>query len=127
MKENTANQAHGKENSITGQPAGNNATAKNEKNTGSGESPQKRKVTSRQIVAVAGVALLVLLYLIPLVTAIVDSSASAQWFRICLAATFALPLLLWLYSWMYGRLTGKSAIGDPSEQSKDDSREDDFT
>ena len=69
--------------------------------------------SSRQIVALVGVVLLVLLYVATLVTAIADSSQSAKWFRICLFATFALPLVIWIYSWMHGRLTGKSAIGDP--------------
>lgn len=74
---------------------------------------QKRKTTSRQLVAVIGVALLILLYIITLILAITDSSDSARWFRLCLGATFILPLIIWIYSWMYGRLTGKSAIGDP--------------
>lgn len=65
------------------------------------------------MVAMTGVLLLVLLYVITLIAAIADSSQSARWFRICLVATFALPLVLWIYSWMHGRLTGKSAIGDP--------------
>ena len=73
----------------------------------------KKKMTSRQLVAVMGVALLILLYVITLVTAIVDSSQSAKWFRICLFGTFALPLVIWIYSWMYSRLTGKRGIGDP--------------
>ncbi|MCI9221343.1 MAG: hypothetical protein HFH94_16775 [Lachnospiraceae bacterium] len=74
---------------------------------------EKKKGNSKRIVAMAGVVLLVLLYVITLITAIVDSTQSAKWFRICLVATFALPLVIWLYSWMHGRLTGKSAIGDP--------------
>lgn len=74
---------------------------------------QKKKMTSKQLVAIIGVALLILLYVATLVAAIVDSSQSAKWFRICLVGTFALPLVIWIYSWMYGRLTGKSAIGDP--------------
>lgn len=77
---------------------------------------QKRKITSRQAVALAGVVLLVLLYLVMLAAAILDSSSTARWFRICLAATIVLPLLIWIYSWMYSRLTGKSAIGDPDRQ-----------
>lgn len=79
-----------------------------------GKAPEKRKVTSRQIVALTGVILLVLLYFITLVTAITDNSASADWFRICLAATVALPLLIWIYTWLYSRLTNKPAIGDPN-------------
>ena len=70
------------------------------------EDTQKKKMTSRQLVAIIGVALLALLYLITLVTAIVDSSESAKWFRICLFGTFAVPLVIWIYSWMYARLTG---------------------
>lgn len=79
------------------------------------ESPKRKRSSrnSRQIVAMVGVVLLVLLYVATLVTAIADSSQSAKWFRICLFATFALPLVIWIYSWMHGRLTGKSAIGDP--------------
>ncbi|MCI8789928.1 MAG: hypothetical protein HFH92_12595 [Lachnospiraceae bacterium] len=77
------------------------------------EDTQKKKMTSRQLVAIIGVALLALLYLITLVTAIVDSSESAKWFRICLFGTFAVPLVIWIYSWMYARLTGKRGIGDP--------------
>lgn len=74
---------------------------------------RKKKMTSRQLVAIGGVALLIFLYVITLVTAITDSSQSAKWFRICLFGTFALPLVIWIYSWMYGRLTGKRAVGDP--------------
>jgi len=79
------------------------------------QTSQKNKKNPRQVMALVGVVLLVLLYLITLVTAIVDSSASAQWFRLCLFATLALPLILWIYTWMYGRLTGKSAPGDPEK------------
>ena len=78
---------------------------------------QKRKRSSRQIVAMAGVVLLVLLYVITLIAAIADGSQSAKWFRICLVATFALPLVIWIYSWMHARLTGKSAIGEPQAES----------
>lgn len=81
------------------------------------EDTQKKKMTSRQLVAIIGVALLALLYLITLVTAIVDSSESAKWFRICLFGTFAVPLVIWIYSWMYARLTGKRGIGDPEAPS----------
>jgi len=76
----------------------------------------KRKITSRQAAALAGAAVLVLLYLIMLAAAIWDSTAAAQWFRICLAATVAVPVLIWIYSWMYSRITGKPAIGDPCGQ-----------
>lgn len=79
------------------------------------------KTTSRQVAAIIGIVLLILLYLATLITAFIDSSASAIWFRFCLAATFVAPLIIWLYSWMYGRLTGKPALGDPEKSDETDS------
>lgn len=75
--------------------------------------PEKKKMTSRQVIAIIGVAFLLLLYIVTLIMAFVDSTASGQWFRICLFGTLAVPIVIWLYSWMYGRMTGKKAIGDP--------------
>lgn len=71
-----------------------------------------RKVTSKQVVAIAGIILLVSMYLITLVVAIVDRSASGRLFQACLAATFAIPLLIWVYIWMYGKLSRKHTIAD---------------
>ena len=78
---------------------------------------QKRaRQTSRQIVALAGVVLLVLLYLV----AFLDQSASGRLFWVCLFATIAVPLLIWVYTWMYGKLTGRSTMaGVSSSQSLD--------
>ncbi len=79
---------------------------------------KKQKITSKQVIAVIGVVLLLLLYIITLVTAFVDSSASARWFRISLFGTVAIPLIIWIYTWMYARLTGKHAVGDPDNIAK---------
>ena len=57
----------------------------------------------------------VLMYIITLITAIADTTASAKWFRISLFATLAVPLVIWIYTWMYARLTGKHAVGDPKD------------
>ena len=61
----------------------------------------KKKMTSKQIVAIIGIVLLVLMYLVTLIVAIVDSSASGRLFAMCLFASFALPFLIWIYSWLY--------------------------
>lgn len=68
----------------------------------------KKKITSRQAAAITGIVLLVLLYIVTLAAAILDSSSSARWFWVCLFATIAVPMLIWIYSWMYGKLKGKS-------------------
>lgn len=78
-----------------------------------------RKMTSKQIVALAGVILLALLYVVTLFVAIFDSSSSGRLFGMCLFATIAIPLLIWIYTWLYGRMTGKHAIGDPKEETED--------
>ena len=69
-------------------------------------------MTSKQIVAIIGIILLVLLYVVTLVMAFVDNSASSGLFGVSLFATFAIPFLIWIYTWIYGKLTGKSTIAD---------------
>ncbi len=72
----------------------------------------KPQITSKQVVAMGGVILLALLYLITLVVAFVDQSATGSLFQVCLVATIAVPLLIWVYIWMYGKLTNKKTIAD---------------
>lgn len=76
------------------------------------ENRPKRKLTSKQLVAMLGIVLLVLLYLVTLIAAFTDHSAQKSLFRICLFATVAIPLLIWIYIWMYGKLTQKHTIAD---------------
>ena len=52
-----------------------------------------------------GVVLLVLLYVVTLFAAIFGSKAADSLFQLCLFATIALPLVLWIYIWIFGRLT----------------------
>ncbi|MCM1057884.1 MAG: hypothetical protein NC517_09785 [Firmicutes bacterium] len=78
-----------------------------------GEAPSSgKKVTSKQIVAIVGVILLVLMYIVTLIAAIVDSSVSGRLFWVCLYATVVIPILIWVYTWMYGKLTQKHTFAD---------------
>lgn len=72
-----------------------------------------KKVTSKQIAAIIGIILLVLLYVVTLVAAFADNSASGTLFMLCLFATIAIPVLIWIYTWMYGKLTGRHTFADP--------------
>ncbi len=74
----------------------------------------KKKVTSKQVVAMIGVILLVLMYLVTLVAAITDHSVSGKLFLMSLVATMFLPMLIWIYTWLYGKLTGKHTFADGS-------------
>ncbi|MGN0167690.1 MAG: hypothetical protein ACI4AB_06600 [Acetatifactor sp.] len=87
----------------------------NEMNGGGSEkavTEPKRKVTSKQVVAIIGIVLLVLMYIATLIAAVFDSSASGRLFWMCLFATIAIPLLIWIYTWMYGKLSGKHTMAD---------------
>lgn len=75
----------------------------------------KKKITSKQIVAFIGVILLALLYIVTLFAAIFDNSDSGSWFMSCIVATVAVPLLIWIYTWMYGKLTGRHTIADAKQ------------
>ncbi len=73
---------------------------------------KEKKTTSKQIVAIVGIVLLVAMYLLTLVAAIFDNAATMTLFRACLIGTVTVPLLIWVYIWMYGKLTGKHTIAD---------------
>lgn len=70
-------------------------------------------MNSKRIVALIGVALLALLYIVTLVVAITDNSESGRWFMTCIFATVAVPMLIWIYTWIYGKFTGHHTIADP--------------
>ena len=83
--------------------------AKNTTNTRStGETNASNASNSQRIVAIIGVALLVTVICALLLTAIFDPTG--VWFRACLVLAIALPILLWIYVWLYGMLKQKKTI-----------------
>ena len=80
---------------------------------------KRTKMTSKQIFAIIGIILLVLLYVVTLFAAIFDSSASHALFATCLLATVAIPLLIWIYTWMFGKLTNRSIFADFHPEEKE--------
>lgn len=71
-------------------------------------SPKTSKYTKGQrIAALICVILLVLLYLITLLFAILDFDGSDRLFAVSLMATIGVPILLWIYIWVYGKFKGK--------------------
>lgn len=71
-----------------------------------------KKNTMKRIVALAAVVLLAGLYVVTLVVACLDIPGSGNLFRACLVATVAVPLLAWIFIWLYGQMTGKRTIAD---------------
>lgn len=84
-------------------------TSQNPQSAGSAEDGQKTS-TGKRIAALLGIFLLLALYVVSLFVAIFDRSESGKWFMICLIATVTVPLLIWIYTWMYGMLKGRHTI-----------------
>ena len=81
-------------------------------NAGEPNQVSGKKITSKQVVAIIGIVLLVLMYVVTLLAAIFDNSASGRLFWMCLFSTVAIPILIWIYTWMYGVLTRNHTIAD---------------
>ncbi len=62
------------------------------------------KMKAKQIAALIGAALLVLLYVLLLVFAIFDFEGRDILFRACLIGTVTIPILIWVYMYLYDRL-----------------------
>ncbi len=75
------------------------------------KSPNK-KWTSKRIVALIGVFLLLALYIGALFISIFIPDKSGDMLLFCIFGTVAIPFLIWIYIWMYGKLTGKHTIAD---------------
>lgn len=76
------------------------------------ENNSNKKTTSKQIVAIIAIVLLVAMYLLTLIAALFDNASTMLLFRASLIATFTIPLLTWVYIWMYGKLTQKHTMAD---------------
>ncbi len=63
---------------------------------------QHNKKTPKQIAALLCVILLAAMYLAAFVAACLDLGDSGRLFANCLLVTVALPILLWIYIWLYG-------------------------
>lgn len=79
-----------------------------------------RKMTSKRLAALIGVALLVMLYIVTLIVAVAGNSASGELLRICFFATLAVPLFIWVYTWIYGQLTGRHTFADMTAGTRHD-------
>ena len=68
--------------------------------------------TPKRIAALTCVVLLVLMYIATLVCAIFNFDGTGHLFAACLLATIALPILCWIFIYVYGAYAGKKTIAD---------------
>jgi epoxide hydrolase-like predicted phosphatase len=64
----------------------------------------------KRVLALAGIVLLVGMYVALLLLALLGSPATYNMFLGCVAATVAVPIMLWLAIWAIGALTGRHTI-----------------
>ena len=79
------------------------------------------KKTPKQIAAIICIVLLILLYVVTLIVSLLDFPGSDRLFAACLIATVGLPILLWIYIWIYGKFTGRHTFTEvyPEQDSID--------
>lgn len=70
----------------------------------------KKKRTPKQIAALICIMILVCLYLVTFIVAFLDFPGWDRLFAVCLLATIGLPILLWIYIWLYGKTTDQHTI-----------------
>ena len=74
---------------------------------------EKKKRTPKQIGALICVIILVGMYLLTLIVACLDFPGAENWFAACLFATIGLPILLWVYLWLYKLMKDKRDHDNP--------------
>lgn len=73
---------------------------------------KKGKTTPKRIAAIVALVLLAALYIVTFLVALFYPPGAGNLFGVCLMATIAVPLLAWIYIWLYGQTTGKETIAD---------------
>ncbi|HJA92251.1 MAG TPA: hypothetical protein H9717_03920 [Candidatus Eisenbergiella merdipullorum] len=66
-----------------------------------------KKISPKQVAAMVCIVLLVGMYVATLIVALLDFPGSDRLFQACLVATIGLPILLWIYIWLYQKVKEK--------------------
>ena len=75
---------------------------------------------AKRIMAIIGIIILVGLYLTTLLLAVLGNENTTPWFMASICATIIVPILMWVYTWLYNRL--RSDVDDArrkAEQEQD--------
>ena len=75
----------------------------------------KNKWTPKRICAILCIIFLVLIYLGTLIVAIFAPEAGGKLFAMCLFATVIVPIVAYIYIWIYTQITGKRTIASVPE------------
>lgn len=75
----------------------------------------KKKMTGKQIAAIVCLILIALSLIAVLVVALTDTKDSGL-FQACILTMMFLPILCWIYIWLYGKMTQKHTIADMEKE-----------
>ncbi|MBO7355268.1 MAG: hypothetical protein J6U50_01410 [Lachnospiraceae bacterium] len=75
----------------------------------------KNKWTPKRICAILCIIFLVMIYIGTLIAAIVMPESGSRLFAICLFATVVVPIVAYIYIWIYSKITGKRTIASVPE------------
>lgn len=78
----------------------------------------------KRIIALAGVIILALLYVITLIAAIADSTATMDFFRASVAATILIPAMLYIYMMVYKWQQGKNSENKETNNNETNNKKD---
>ena len=67
----------------------------------------------KQVSAIIAIVILVMLYILLIVFAIFDFPGRERLFYTCLYATIAVPILTWIYIYLYGKMKDHHTIASP--------------
>lgn len=71
---------------------------------------KQNKWNHKRLAALIGLGLLGLVYIAFFIVAIFAGELPKEYFTVCLAATVFIPILIWVYIWLYGFLTNRHTI-----------------
>lgn len=84
------------------------------------DAKQHKKRTPKQIAALLYVVLLLAVYVVTFIVACLDLGDSGRLFANCLLLTIALPILLWIYIWLYGIYRNRHNMASPDFMHSDE-------
>ena len=86
----------------------------------SSNTEKKETPMVKRIIALAGVVLLLGVYLVFIIQALFGKTGPGSAFLACAAATVAIPIVVWLILWVYTVLTGKRTVASADPYGKYD-------
>ena len=62
------------------------------------------KSKAKQIAAIGAVVIIVAIYIVTLILGITNNENTSSWFMAAIVATVVLPVISWVYIWIYQRV-----------------------